>query len=78
MLPNAAKCQGYSFYRYWIIKGKQTGGEVNYLIHTKTHTNTHTHTKIRVNDRAMEMKTESENKNVVVGLQYQRKVQFYS
>ena len=26
MLPNAAKCQGYSFYRLWVIKGKPTDG----------------------------------------------------
>ena len=26
MLLNAAKCQGYSFYRFWVIKGKQKGG----------------------------------------------------
>ena len=26
MLLNAAKFQGYSFYRFWVIKGKQTGG----------------------------------------------------
>ena len=26
MLLNAAKCQGYSFYRLWVIKGKLTGG----------------------------------------------------
>ena len=26
MLLNAAKCQGYSFYRLWVIKGKPTGG----------------------------------------------------
>ena len=25
MLLNAAKCQGYSFYRFWVIKGKPTG-----------------------------------------------------
>ena len=25
-LLNAAKCQGYSFYRFWIIEGKPTGG----------------------------------------------------
>ena len=24
MLLNAAKCQGYSFYRFWVIKGKPT------------------------------------------------------
>ena len=28
MLLNAAKCQGYSFYRFWVIKGKPTGGGV--------------------------------------------------
>ena len=26
MLLNAAKCQGYSFYCYWVIKGNPTGG----------------------------------------------------
>ena len=26
MLLNAAKCQGYSFYRFWVIKGKPTEG----------------------------------------------------
>ena len=26
MLLNAVKCQGYSFYRFWVIKGKPTGG----------------------------------------------------
>ena len=26
MLLNAAKCQGYSVYRFWVIKGKPTGG----------------------------------------------------
>ena len=26
MLLNAAKCQGYSFYRFWVINGKPTGG----------------------------------------------------
>ena len=26
MLLNAAKCQGYKFYRIWVIKGKPTGG----------------------------------------------------
>ena len=28
MLLNAAKFQGYSFYRFWVIKGKQTKGRV--------------------------------------------------
>ena len=27
MLLNAAKCQGYSFIPFWVIKGKSTGGE---------------------------------------------------
>ena len=27
MLLNAAKCQGYSFYCFWVIKGKPTGGK---------------------------------------------------
>ena len=27
MLLNAAKCQGYSFYCFWVIKGKPTAGE---------------------------------------------------
>ena len=26
VLLNVAKCQGYSFYRFWVIKGKPTGG----------------------------------------------------
>ena len=26
MLLNAAKCHGYSFYRFWVIRGKLTGG----------------------------------------------------
>ena len=26
MLLNAPKCQGYGFYRFWVIKGKRTGG----------------------------------------------------
>ena len=30
MLLNAAKYQGYSFYRFWVIKGKPTGGRENY------------------------------------------------
>ena len=34
MLLNAAKFQGYSFYRFWVIKGKPTGeggGEITNL-----------------------------------------------
>ena len=26
MLLNASKCQGYNFYRFWVIKGKPTVG----------------------------------------------------
>ena len=26
MLLNSAKCQRYSFYRFWVVKGKPTGG----------------------------------------------------
>ena len=32
MLLNAAKFQGYSFFRFWVIKGKPTGG-YNYSPH---------------------------------------------
>ena len=28
MFLNTAKSQGYSFYRFWVIKGKPTGGKV--------------------------------------------------
>ena len=28
MLLNPAKCQGYSFYHFWVIKGKPTGGKI--------------------------------------------------
>ena len=28
MLQNAAKCQGYSFYRFWVISGKPTWGQI--------------------------------------------------
>ena len=30
MLLNTAKCQNYSFYRFWVIKEKPTGGGWNY------------------------------------------------
>ena len=30
-LPYAAKCQVYSFYRFWVIKGKPTGGGIKKL-----------------------------------------------
>ena len=33
MLLNASKCQGYGFYRFWVIKGKPTGREVKLLPH---------------------------------------------
>ena len=44
---NAAKYQGYSFSRFWIIKGKPTGGEIT-PHPKKKHTHKHTHTQIRV------------------------------
>ena len=48
-LLNAAKFQGYSFYRFWVIKAKPTGRGDNYhhapLI---PHPTTHIHTQIRV------------------------------
>ena len=28
MLSHVAKCNGYSFYRFWVIKGKPTGGKI--------------------------------------------------
>ena len=28
MLLNAAKCQVYSFYRFWVVKGKPTAGKI--------------------------------------------------
>ena len=28
MFLNAAKCQGYSIYCFWVIKGKPTGGKI--------------------------------------------------
>ena len=28
MLLNSAKCQGYSFYRVWVINGETTGGKI--------------------------------------------------
>ena len=28
ILVNAAKCQGYNFYRFWVIKGKPTRGKI--------------------------------------------------
>ena len=31
MLLNAAKCQGYTFYCFWVIKGKPTGGESSWI-----------------------------------------------
>ena len=43
MLLNTEKFQGYSFYRFWVIKGKQTGGV------KITPSPSHTHTHIRVN-----------------------------
>ena len=31
MLLNAGKCQGYSFHRFWVVKGKPTGGKITPL-----------------------------------------------
>ena len=39
MLLNAAKFQGYSFYRSWVIKGKPTGGRQNYPPPPPSHPN---------------------------------------
>ena len=73
---NAAKFQGYSFYRFWVIKGKPRPGK-NYThqpptspnIQTHTHTHTHTHTQIRIKTtkRATEERTEpfKDNKNLI-------------
>ena len=47
MLLNAAKCQGYSFYRFWVVKGKPKGGKITPPPHT------HTHTQIRVKEQQM-------------------------
>ena len=35
-LLNAAKCHDYSFYRFWVIKGKSAGKGVKYLISVRT------------------------------------------
>ena len=50
-LLNTVKCQGYSFNRFWVIKGKPTRGVKlpthpphPFLPHTHTPTHTHTHT----------------------------------
>ena len=48
MLVHAAKCQGYSFYHFWVIKRKPTRGKITPTpqhthTHTHTHTQTHTH-----------------------------------
>ena len=39
MLMNSAKCQGCSFYHFWVIKGKPTGeGGIKWApSHTHTH-----------------------------------------
>ena len=44
MLANATKWQGYSFYRFWVIKGKSAGcrdGGWNYLSPPASHIHTH-------------------------------------
>ena len=38
---NAAKCQDYNFYRFWVIKAKST------ILPPFPHTHTHTHTHAR-------------------------------
>ena len=38
MLLNAAKCQGYSFYSFWVIKGKPAGGGGGKITTTTTTT----------------------------------------
>ena len=37
MLLNAAKCQGYCFYHFWIVKGKPTGGKITPYPPSQTH-----------------------------------------
>ena len=45
MLLNAAKFQGYDFYRFWVIKGKPTGGvKLPTPPPSPPPTHTHTHT----------------------------------
>ena len=41
LLLNVPKCQGYSFYRFWVIKGKPTGWEEGGITHPTPITNTH-------------------------------------
>ena len=41
MLVHAAKCQGYSFYHFWVIKRKPTRGKITPPPPTHTHTHTH-------------------------------------
>ena len=48
-LLNAGKFQGYSFYGFWVIKGKPTGGGWNPNPPPPPLTHTHTHTQISVN-----------------------------
>ena len=48
MLLTATKCQGYSFYRFWVIKGKPTGEGAGGKI-TLPPSPTTTTTQIRVN-----------------------------
>ena len=48
MLLNAAKSQGYSFYRFSVIKGKPIGRGGGVKLTIPSYTHTHTHTEIRV------------------------------
>ena len=43
---NAAKCQDYNFYRFWVIKAKST------ILPPFPHTHTHTHTHTRARAQA--------------------------
>ena len=43
MLLDAEKCEGYSFYHFWVINRKPTGGKT-----TAPYTHIHPHTKITV------------------------------
>ena len=47
-LLNASKFQGYSFYRFWVIKAKPTGGRIITTTTPLPHPTTHIHTQIRV------------------------------
>ena len=59
MLLNTAKCQGDTFYRFWVIKEEIPTGGVKLSPTrppTHTHTHTHTHTEIRIKMTKVENK----------------------